>query len=208
MLNCITFHNGNLIPEVVEYQKKVFDYFGFPLLQIKHDLTHGEAIDKYLNESDWDKVVIFDIDCIPLHKDVLKIIETALNFGRLVGNAQISSHIPGSTDFVAPSFIGLTKDIWLKTGKQSFKDVQGVSDVGEMFTWKAKEAGVKPFLLYPMKSDKKLWTLQNGLMYGYGTTFGFMNDEMTYHAFESNAKHHSSSRFIEKCKQVINETKH
>ena len=105
----ISFHNGNLLPELIEYQKKVFDFFGMPLEQIQTELSHAAAIDKWLNEEDWDMVMIFDTDCVPLQKEFM-FNNPFINF--IVGNAQRSSHIVGSKDFAAPSFISFSKELF------------------------------------------------------------------------------------------------
>ena len=72
-----------------------------------------------------------------------------------------------------------------------------------MIDEQAKMKGVVLSLIYPTKCDTPLWPLDNGQKFGYGTTFGKFNMDFTYHAFESNAKHHSSSKFIEKCKSIL-----
>lgn len=201
-----SFHNGNLIPEVVEYQKKVFDYFGWKLRQIETKDSHFEALDKTIKSFCWnsrndDVICFFDIDCVPLW-DFNKRIEQSAKQGHIVANVQRSSHIAGSKDFAAPSFFAISKETYIKIGMPSFRPSES-GDVGEDLTRIAKEHGIVIDLLYPIASEKELWSLDNGQMYGYGTTFGKFNMPFTYHAFESNAKHESSSNFVKKCKSIL-----
>lgn len=201
-----SFHNGNLIPEVVEYQKKVFDHFGWDIKQIETTDTHYQALDKTIQNFCWnaknsDVICFFDIDCIPFH-NFTDLIESVCKSGKILANVQRSSHIVGSTDFAAPSFFAITKETFIKLGMPSFAPNQ-FNDVAENLTRVAKEKCIVIDLLYPIHSEKQLWSLDNGQMYGYGTTFGKFNQEFTYHAFESNAKHHSSSNFVAKCKSIL-----
>ena len=195
----ISFHNGNLLPELIEYQKKVFDFFGMPLEQIQTDLPHATAIDKFLHSEDWDRVVLFDADCIP----VTELVNFPID--KIVGNAQRSSHIVGSKDFAAPSFISFTKELWEKNDKFSFEPVNGKGDVAELFSRNAEKNGIHISLLKPIHVETNMWALEDKTMFGYGTTYGSGNIAITYHAFESNAKHHSSSNFVKKCKQILGE---
>ena len=195
----ISFHNGNLLPELIEYQKKVFDFFGMPLEQIETKLSHAAAIDNFLNTEEWDRVVLFDADCVPLMK--LEDYPT----DKIIGNAQRSSHIQDSKDFAAPSFITFTKELWGQNDKFSFEPVNGKGDVAELFSRNAEKNGIHISLLKPIHVDKIMWQLEDGTYFGYGTTYGYGNIGITYHAFESNAKHHSSSNFVKKCKQILGE---
>lgn len=200
----VTFHNGNLNPDLVSYQKKVFDKFGIPLEQIETKLSHGEAIDHFVNTEAWDLLVLFDTDCIPLKWDDVYIKEIGLEpFDlKLFGAPQNANHIKGSKDYVAPAFMILRRDLWEYIGKPSF--VPNKSDCAADVTYACYDKGVRVEYLNVLSCDKPLWKLENGTMFGYGTTFGNLFVEV-YHAFESNAGHSSTSRFIEKCKQALHQ---
>ncbi len=203
-MQTVSFHQGNLIPELVEAQAKVFEHFKIDHKQVLTDLGHAAAIDKYLNETDWNTVAIFDIDCIPLVDNIKSWIKFYLRHGNTVfGSPQRSSHITGSRTFVAPSFICFDRDTWEQNKRTSFSEVKDWGDVGEIFSRKAELNGINLEVLKVLKCDKPMWTLSDGTKFGYGTTFGITRSEIVYHAFESNAKHHSSSKFIQKCNEVI-----
>lgn len=200
IVKIVSFHNGNLNPELIEMQKKVFEHFEIPLEQIKTDFSHPAAIDWYLDKHEWDAVVIFDADCIPLNKDVVITALSCLtdNLVDVYGAAQKASHIPNSKIYCSPAFIAFTKKTYEKIGKPSFHATER-GDVGEEITYKAIEKGLILKILLPKVVEKPMWELADGIMFGYGTSY---RNEV-YHAFESNANHHSTSRFIEKCKEII-----
>jgi len=201
-----SFHNGNLVPELVKHQKKVFEHFNWELSQVNTDNTHFDALDRamrsfVLTAQNEDVICFFDIDCIPLH-NFKDLIETICKSGKILGNVQRSSHIEGSKDFAAPSFFAISKETFSNLGYPSFAPNEN-NDVGENITKIAKEKEIVIDLFYPISCEKEMWGLDNGQKFGYGTTFGKFNQEFTYHAFESNAKHNSTLRFIDKCKSVL-----
>lgn len=198
-MKAISFYNSNINPLVVEYQKKVFNHLGLDIEQIRHSMTHGEAIDYWLSIMEWDKVAIFDIDCIPLHKFTLRHAEAQVE-GNIFGAAQKANHIPKSEIYVSPAFICLSKDIYSKCGFPTFKDGNGF-DVGGFVSHVATQTGVNLSLLWPTHVEEPKWDLGNNSTFGYGTTY----QGMVYHAFESRMNHESTSRFIQKCKEVIGE---
>ena len=191
----ITFHNGNINPLVIEYQKKVFDYFKIPIEQIETPLSHGEAIDNFLNTEKWSEIMIFDIDCIPLTKNL------SYDLTGITGIAQKASHIPNSEIYAGPAWVVFDKQTYLELDKPSFVPTRR-GDCGSELTYKANEKRIKVRLIYPSHVENKQWHLKNNIWFGYGTTY----DDMIYHAFESNANHHSTENFINKCKSVIGES--
>lgn len=199
----IAFHNGNINDQVMQMQKKVFTHFGIPLEQIFTPLRHPLAIDNFLKSEEWDNLLIFDIDCIPLN---LHAYTKALDvmFERpliLRGNAQRSSHIKGSRPFVAPSYIGLTRQLWEKTGRFSFMDADN-GDVGELFSREVEKIGCYIDLIMPTHVEVPKWQIQvfpKNIWFGLGTTFGD-----TYHSFESRENAEGTDRFLAKCKHVLN----
>ena len=64
----VSFYHSNLPLDIVELQKKVFDKLSIPLIQVEFNSTHGSAIKNYLDNNAWDKITLFDVDCIPLDK--------------------------------------------------------------------------------------------------------------------------------------------
>jgi hypothetical protein len=194
----ISFHNGNLNPELLRMQQAVFDYFDMPLEQIRTDLPHPEAIDHFLATEEWNSIVIVDADCIPLNRDIIYTAMTLAGRDSIVAPAQKASHIPGSQIYASPCFMVFSKSVFEVLGKPSFKATER-GDVAEEISYAAREKGITLVLLMPTSVEVPLWPLTDKIKFGFGTTY----HDSVYHAFESNANHKSTSRFIEKCQQLI-----
>lgn len=195
----VSFHNGNVSGDLVRAQKAVFDHFGYSdHLQIHTNLSHGEAIDEWLNTRHWDEVAIFDIDCIPLNFFAFSNAAMFLSYDRLFGIAQSANHL-NSEKYVGAPFIVFGRSLWEAIGKPSFKETK-TEDVAGHFTRQAILWHKKVEYLYPTHCEEPRWKLPDGTPFGLGTTY----EGQIYHAFESRFQHGSTSRFIEKCKEVIN----
>lgn len=204
-MSAISFYNDNINPLIVEYQKKVFDHFNLPLIQFKYnvDHSHGYAIDWWLR-NEWPKtpmqnIIIFDIDCIPLHAKVISHAQFMAMRGYLHGAAQRANHIPGSPIYCSPAFCAFRHREYLIAGMPSFCE-RHLYDVGGYFTSEMSNF-LSLSLIKPTHVEHPMWDLSENIKFGYGTTY----DESVYHAFESRFNHSSSSRFIQKCKEVIGE---
>lgn len=103
MNRIISFHNGNIPPEILQAQKSVFDHFGISLEQIETQLHVADVIDHFISNEPWTNIVLFDIDCIPLNNAVIKNHLIIGHFG-LTGAIQHASHIPHSIDMFRPHF--------------------------------------------------------------------------------------------------------
>lgn len=200
----ISFYNSNINPEIVEHQKKVFDFFGIELIQYKYgeDHRHGFAIDWWLHNM-WDKyqfedLAIFDIDCIPLHKDVLARAEAIVSEGYLYGAAQRANHIKGSDVYCSPAFFCFTKEQYERANRPTFQETTW-HDVGGFATNEFVRTKSAARLLWPTHVEVPMWDLTERTKFGYGTTY----QDTVYHAFESRFNHDSTNRFIEKCKSII-----
>lgn len=195
----VSFHNGNVSGDLVRAQKAVFDHFGYSdHLQIHTNLSHGEAIDEWLNTRHWDEVAIFDIDCIPLYPEVLRTAEQLARVHCLYGIAQSANHL-SNEKYVGAPFLCMAKGLWENIGKPSFRETK-TEDVAGFVTRCAYWNSKKVDYLYPTHCEEPRWKLPDGTVFGLGTTY----EGQIYHAFESRFQHGSTSRFIEKCKEVIN----
>lgn len=202
----VSFYNDNVKPEVVEWQKKVFDHFGISLNQIKYgdeggSYGHGLAIDEYLKkfwieQDNSEDVFIFDIDAIPLIKNFNIDIDTE-SLLSIYSIAQKASHIKDSPIYASPAFIYLTREIYELFGYPSFKPTER-GDTGSQITYAAREKGVEVRLLYPTACDVPLWDLDGWYKFGFGTTYG----NKIYHCFNARFEH---ERFIKKCKEICGE---
>jgi len=212
-MQAISFYKDNINPLVLEYQRKVFAHFGMHVDQFKYGGRHGDAIDMYLRYHEWDNIAIFDIDCIPLHAEVLNHAEVQIDAGWLYGAAQKANHIPDSQVYCSPAFCCFTKEAYERAGKPTFCETQW-HDVGSHFTNEMVRVGHRAKLLWPTHVENPIWELKGDIKFGHGTTYGKIHtswlppdleEDAIYHAFESRFNHESTSRFIEKCKQILGE---
>lgn len=202
MIN-VTFYNDKVDPEVVEYQKKVFDLFKIPLLQVKSDdwKGHGGEIDHYLQSikssySD-ETICIWDIDCIPLLPGVVEHFHKEAELGSIQSVAQKASHIENSIIYASPACVCFSRNMWLFIGGPSFQPVEGKYDCGGLITYAARKHGVTVNLLYPVYVEEPKWPLDGEFMFGPGTNY----QNAIYHAFLS--RKGEKDRFINKCKEVL-----
>jgi len=194
----ITAYNEVIPNVVVEGQRKVFEKFGEKIIQIKPKVWGGHAhtIDEYLRNNDWDHVIVLDIDCIPLEKNVIKDArEWALNNIGLYSVAQNPNHIKDAPDYASPAFIAFSKKTYEKLGSPSF---QGSSqwDVGGEFSYRASEKNLPIKLMYPSHVEKPKWKFADGSMFGIGTTY----ENKVYHHFEGRRV---TKSFEDKCNQIL-----
>lgn len=195
----VTFYTHNIDPSIPEMQKKVFEKFGLEIIQIKSDDWKGHAgeIDTFLKENfNGGTICIWDIDCIPLNREVVERSHRHADNGHIFSVAQKASHIPNSIVYCSPAFICFSYRTWQNMGEISFQATER-SDCGGELTHKAKELRIQYVLLYPTQVEKPLWQLTDTQMFGKGTTYG----DAIYHAFLS--RKGNAEMFINKCNEIL-----
>lgn len=200
-----TLHWDNVDSRILESHKKVMNHFDIPIQYMNMNIDHGTWMTSIIRNTNADVYVFFDIDCVPLSKDVIDYsIHYAVENDSMIGNAQVSNHIhPFTHVFVAPSFFVITKSCYTLLGMPSFYPTHR-SDVAEEVSYKAEEIGKRFKCFYPVKFDgvpKKdgVWRLSNYGYYGIGTLY----DNKIYHLFESRWGDHIEL-FQKRCEEIIN----
>ena len=198
----ITFYNAKINQSVVTNQKKVFEHFNIELNQIDCGqwIGHGKVIDKYLREcnQDWEYLILFDIDSIPLNEKIIpETIDWIKNNHGLFSVAQKASHIKDSIVYAGPCFLGFSRETYELMGRPSF-DQTHRSDCAAELTYFAIDKGFEVKLMYPSSVEVPMWDLEDGVKFGYGTTY----ENNIYHSFES--RFHNIDMFINKCDKVLN----
>jgi len=223
--NIVSFYGNDLPNEIVELQKKVFDFFGIEVEQIpfkdntRNDI-HAEAIEEYLeNRSDWDSITFFDVDSVPISHDcITRAIDIISDNNTIYGNAQASNVFdvnPHKTPpFAAPSFLSFTRKLWEESNCKNFKFTHYPNpeghitevDVAEQFTRENEKQGRRIVLAYPTKTLTNITWRYDG-SFGY-KPFGYGNGT----EFESGTFHNFQIRvwdkqkvFIDYCKKLLNE---
>ncbi len=218
MKTIFTIYNNAIDKRLFHYQSMVVDKFrgDIEFLSIYHEypndkINHGDVlgiwINRLFNTTNCDCLLILDIDCIPLtQKSIETTFELAYN-GNLVGNIQRTNHIQNNQHvFVAPSFLGLSKQTYKNLGRPTFSDSED-GDVAEQLTYNAENLGIPCIYYMPKHSELfpegNSWALADGMPhYGIGTTFEFQGMDMSYHLFESRLGKWNQM-FYNKCHQLI-----
>lgn len=198
MFKSVSFYRNNINTLLVQKQKEVFDKFGIDHTQVLTDKDHNVAIDLYLMSEEWDTVFLFDIDCIPLKEKIFEYALDKIKDGNtLFGAAQMANHIPNSLIYVSPAFMVLTRSVYEKLGRPSFKETHR-GDVGAELTYLSYKYKVHVDVLYPTHAEVPIWNLNDVTKFGHGTNY----EDMVYHAFESRFGN-TVSRFITKCDELL-----
>ena len=198
----VTFYNDRINGDILSYQKRVFDYFGETIHQIKPNnwRGHPEAIDDYLQNyiGNWEYVVLIDVDCIPLDKNIIpEVISWIKNNVGIYALAQHANHMPDSIIYASAAFMGFSKKTYELLGKPLFSNRER-GDCGVEFTHKANELGYAIKFMYPTSVEIPKWNLTENIKFGVGTTY----DNRVYHLFEGRAG--EINRFLRKCNEVLN----
>lgn len=106
------------------------------------DLPHPQAIDRDVSQHDFDFLVLFDIDSIPLKQSFLHaVIENIKDEKTLFGIAQNSCLNSTNHVYTGPGYVGLSKELYNAIGRPSFRETPR-SDCVEELTWLAEEKGI------------------------------------------------------------------
>ena len=192
----VTFYNHKVPQAVVEHQKIVYDHFGLDINQVNvpNWETHGDAIDSFIQSTDFDQLTIVDIDCIPINDFYFSKINI-LDGDCIYAVAQKASHMPNSIIYASPACMTFTKNIYNHIGSPSFRTTPR-GDCGAELTYLAREKGIEVRLLYPTHVEKEQWQLDGSIMFGLGTTYG----DAIYHSFHARWDY---QRFLDKCKSIV-----
>jgi hypothetical protein len=206
-IKIVSFH-WDKIPDTVRlHQKMVFDHFGIAIEQVITGLAHYDAIDKWISENEFDVMVLFDGDCIPLNKDAIdEYVNIAVKNHWLVGAIQNANHIKDSLDYIGPGFMVLTNIVYNMLGRPSFHDNER-SDCGQELTHEAWKRRIGFIGLPVTHVMDKRWKLAYNTptdppslnYFGIGTTY----DRSIFHAFESRMNSNAIGIFERKCLEVI-----
>lgn len=214
----VCFYGKNRNHEVLDYHKKVFQFFGFPMNYIEwpfHMSGHGDAIMDIVRNTfgQVDYYLFIDMDAIPLRGDFWNIIYDKIKDKNSVfGPAWTSNHKSPNHIHAACCFLAFSSLLYQKLGFPDLRDRIARSDNGEELSWAAAECGETISLIYPSdyyaltkaehdeSGNPIRWNLGNKFEYGLGTTYG---DLFFHSGMQSLAR--SSEIFIRKSKRLIGE---
>lgn len=216
-----TIFGGNRNPEVLEYQKKVFQHFGYPVNYFWAEFpgsNHGQLIEYLVKNTlqNIDYFIFVDSDCIPLRKDFLDItIDKIKDCQTLFGICHQANHLKFKHPFVGAPYIAFSKKLYVDLGMPNLSDTNPHGDMVEMFTYSCQEGGKQVCFIYPSSFTKlnqeemdktgnpENWKInisaEDTINYGLGTQFG----NFAFHAYMADVPR-SSELFIEKCQEILN----
>lgn len=196
----------NIPEKVIFYQKKVFDLFDMELNQELTNLPyHDYWLDYKIKNTDFDILIFFDIDCIPLKYGLYEyIVDQISDNNSIIGVEQVNQTRSPNWIYAAPACFGVTKIVYDKMNKPSFR-LNPYYDCGGEFSWVAPKYGIDVKLFEITSSLNKKWNLADKKRYGNGTIY----DDWLYHQFEVRYYDNKSYeqiytyQFIKKCKEII-----
>jgi hypothetical protein len=157
-----------------------------------------EAVDQFLRSTEYETVLLLDIDCIPLNAGALEVLAADARPDQLVGCAQRANHIrDGKHLYAGPFCCGIDMRLYRAVGRPSFA-ATACGDVGEQLTYACEAAGKSIKLLWPVAVEKRRWKLTDNLYFGIGTNY----QTLFWHLFESRFAR-NRSRFLRKCRSVL-----
>lgn len=190
----------SLDERVSVYQKKVFEHLEIKINQYVGSIRHPEFMDYIVKNFDFDFFIFFDIDCIPMKKEIIEYIIERIGFDSLIGiEQQCNSNESIDHIYAGPACFGISKVFYEEIGKPSFQENKR-SDVGEEITYTCEKLSKKYHLFRKNYSENKLWKLGNDY-FGHGTVY---EDELLYHQFQICQ---NVEKFIQKCKEVLENLK-
>ena len=198
-----SFARTDLNKEILYYQKEVFRKFNLNLTQIVADCDeygHGEILNKIIQDSTNDYIVIFDIDCIPLKSSFYNILLRQIKDGNTLSGAKgCALHIDKHTAYIHPCFFGFKRSLYYDCNSPNLMSDKN-ADTGQNFTHQCRKLG-KPLKFWDVtQSNDITWESPSlDLKFGHGTTF----EHMIYHQYQIRLTEQQIP-FINKCKQVLN----
>ncbi len=220
-------HGANRNPEILEWHKKVMNFFQirtnyiyFPFKE--NHMSHGAAFDQIIKatKDHTDYWVFLDNDCVPMQSNFLnyiyqKIIDKDTLFGP-IGNSNHLKGTNGNIDnpYIYGSGMCISKILWEKLGSPSFNEDNINFDTAERITYLTQKFGYNICALWPKSVEgmtfeecdllgvdrKHAKSAVGNFHFGFGTTYG---NNVLYHQMCAHSPRHVSS-FIAKCKEIIN----
>jgi hypothetical protein len=196
-----TCYNYNVSRELVQNQKKVFDLFNMEITQELTSIHHPIWMqNKVQSLKDFDILVFFDIDCIPLKPGLYEyILEQIGDNNSIIGIEQARNDADQNSNIIyaGPACLATSKIAYEKMGRPTYSDNHRADSGGEL-TFAAKESGVNVKFFEITSSLTKEWKCGNKY-FGLGTTY---DHDRLYHQFTA-ATLISNFQFNNKAQEIL-----
>ncbi len=181
MNRIVSLYWNNIDPCVVATQRDVFSHFGLEIAQREQTgVNHGDFLDACMTEAGEDDIVLMvDIDCFPLNREIVDRAFQAASEGRIFGCAQTFG-VDRDKIYVGPMFLAIARRTWDRLGRPSFTH-DAHYDVAQRVNEAAMKADVPIELLYPWATIVPKWRLGDIALFGVGTFY----KGGVFHLFES-----------------------
>lgn len=178
----VSLYWNNIDETLLKIQSEIFSFFGINIDQQLYDkMPHGIWIESILSQmNDEDILVVVDIDCVPLNKEIIKKAIDIANSGGIFGCAQAANHLNPDFIYAAPMFLAIKRKTWKDLGSPTFQE-KDKFDVGGYLSYIALGNNVPIHFIYPTASAIYKWKLANQGMFGIFTVY----EESIIHLFES-----------------------
>lgn len=196
--------------EVIDAQASVFEHFGLVLNQETKDMLHHEWLEdvcnRILDNEDFDVVVFFDVDCVPLTKNLYEHLLERVDMNTICGIEQTcESNASDGHIYAGPACLAIPKNVLynvLRMHDRICFSPDKYSDIAQRFTYDCQDIGVNVNFLKVTSVEDPRWRIgKTDVMFGVGTTY----DNVIYHHFLIGREGWRRPDFINKCKQIIGE---
>jgi hypothetical protein len=197
----VSFYMDNVVADVVRHQRAVLEKFippDFALVQKLTTGTHAAALDDFVRNTEYDLIVVLDIDCVPLSASSIPALAMRAARGELAGCVQRANHIDNHGHLYVGAFcMAFTRQLWEKLGRPSFQPTNR-GDVGEELTYRCEAIQQPIHMIWPSSVGVALWDLTDKQKFGLNTEY----DGSFLHAFGIRDSA-SQRRFVDRCRNII-----
>ncbi len=118
----ISLYWNNVDPRIVRAQADLFRHLGLAIEQhSRNRLNHGVFLDEIMRNLEQDiSLLIVDIDCVPLNREIVERAFAFAEAGGIIGCAQVATHIDPMKIYAAPMFSAISQKTWEELGRPSF----------------------------------------------------------------------------------------
>lgn len=211
-----SFCTTNLNSEIAISQRRVFEKFKLNIHQcIENPIydpyrQHGYSINKIITNASEDYIIIFDIDCVPLHYDFYDRIVEEISDNNTLSGARGSSG-NGMRDYIHAGFFAFSKKLYYECGNPAMEYFTGEysGDTSQRFTDECinRNKNIKYWEITD-SLDNAFYIPSKNIHFGHGTVY----ENLIYHQFQisevnkfdSVVKFEQNQKtFINKCNEII-----
>jgi hypothetical protein len=200
----VSFYMDNVVADVVQHQRAVLEKFiprDFALVQKRTTGTHAVALDDFVRNTEYDLIVVLDIDCVPLDASSIPALAMRAARGELAGCVQRANHIDNHGHLYVGAFcMAFTRQLWEKLGRPSFQPTDR-GDVGEELTYRCEAIQQPIHMIWPSSVEVALWDLTDNHKFGFNTEY----DGSFLHAFGIRNSE-NQRKFVDRCRNIIGTT--